>query len=124
MAVVTNRLNGGGAIGTGCADGEGPQRERTTRAENVRTCVWSHAETQVEAVGPARQMLKKLLAAPLRVKPYRQDGARGWEVSGRGNLGKLLSGLVAANMVASPLGKLERVPVVGGLLPVAARPHQ
>lgn len=57
-----------------------------------------------DAVGPARQMLKKLLAAPLRARPVRESGVRGWEVTGRGSLGKLLSGLVAANMVASPSG--------------------
>lgn len=74
------------------------EREARERLETWRELL------QVDAVGPARQMLKKLLAGPLRVKPYRQDGLRGWEVTGRGSLGKLLSGLVAANMVASPPG--------------------
>lgn len=77
--------------------------DQIEREARERLTAWREL-LQVEAVGPARQMLKKLLAAPLRVKPYRHDGARGWEVTGRGSLGKFLSGLVAANMVASPPG--------------------
>lgn len=74
---------------------EADARERLTKWREL---------LQVEAVGPARQMLKKLLAGPLRARPFRDKDSRGWEVTGRGSLGKLLSGLVAANIVASPPG--------------------
>jgi len=37
---------------------------------------------QVETIGQARQMLKKMLAAPLRAKPFRENGARGSQWAG------------------------------------------
>jgi hypothetical protein len=57
-----------------------------------------------DVVGHSRQMLQKLLAAPLRARPIEREDCRGWQVTGRGSLGKLLAGLVSANMVASPPG--------------------
>ena len=58
---------------------------------------------QTDVVAKSRQMLKKLLAEPLRARPV-EAPVRGWELTGRGSLGKLLAGLVVANTVASPTG--------------------
>ena len=58
---------------------------------------------QTDVVAKSRQMLKKLLAEPLRARPV-EAPARGWELTGRGSLGKLLAGLIVANTVASPTG--------------------
>jgi hypothetical protein len=46
------------------------------------------------APAQSRQMLKKLLAAPFQARPFRTELTRGWEVTGRGSFGVLLSGLV------------------------------
>ena len=58
---------------------------------------------QLDVVGKSRQMLKKLLAAPLCARPIEDGGMRGWELTGRGSYGKLLAGLVDASTVASPM---------------------
>ena len=53
----------------------------------------------------SRQMLKKLLAEPLRARPVQDEAGRGWELTGRASLGGLISGVVGvANTVASPRG--------------------
>jgi len=59
---------------------------------------------QLDVVPKSRQMLKKLLAEPLRARPIEDGSMRGWELTGRGSFGKLLAGLLVANTVASPTG--------------------
>jgi hypothetical protein len=63
----------------------------------------------------ARQVLKKLLAGPLVFTPHREDGQRWYEFRAPIAVGRILSGLACANMVASPSrpaphvsGKLRR----------------
>jgi hypothetical protein len=38
---------------------------------------------QLDVVPKSRQMLKKLLAEPLRARPIEDGGTRGWELTGR-----------------------------------------
>jgi DNA invertase Pin-like site-specific DNA recombinase len=50
----------------------------------------------------ARQVLKKLLAGPLVFTPHREDGQRWYEFRAPIAVGRIISGLACANMVASP----------------------
>ena len=53
-------------------------------------------------VPQARQVLKRLLAGPIVFTPHREDGSRYYAFTAPINLGRLLTGMVCANMVASP----------------------
>ena len=52
----------------------------------------------------ARQILKKLLAGPIRFVPETDGRREGWRFRGNGSLVKLLAGSQWASMVASPTG--------------------
>jgi site-specific DNA recombinase len=69
-----------------------------------RLTEWRSLLLQIDVVPKSRQMLKKLLVGSLRARPVDEDGVRGWALTGQGHLGKLLAGIVGANMVASPTG--------------------
>ena len=77
---------------------------RQIRQEARRRLVDWRGLLQAETV-KSRQMLKKLLAEPLRARPFEDDAGRGWELTGRASLGGLISGVVGvANTGASPTG--------------------
>ena len=55
-------------------------------------------------VPQARQIIKKLLAAPLRFTPVTENGARYYEFTAQIALGRVFSGIADAIWVASPTG--------------------
>ena len=66
----------------------------------------------------ARQILKKLLAGPIRFVPETDGRREGWRFRGNGSLVKLLAGSQWASMVASPSGSIpEWTPDVIGDVP-------
>jgi hypothetical protein len=69
----------------------------------------------------ARQVLKKLLAGPLVFSPVRDGRQRYYEFKAPIAIGRIISGLACANMVASPTSLATAVPPIGGPLPVAAQ---
>jgi hypothetical protein len=72
-----------------------------------RLVAWRELLLQSDALATSRQMLKKLLAAPLRARPIHSTGGSGWELTGQGSFGKLLAGIVPSSVaiiVASPPG--------------------
>jgi len=81
----------------------GPQtRQRCARELRGRLEEWN--ALLCRQTSQARQILKKLLAGPIRFVPETDGRREGWRFRGNGSLVKLLAGSQWASMVASPTG--------------------
>jgi hypothetical protein len=78
------------------------ERELRKQLEDWRTLLRRH-------IPLARQVLKKLLAGSLVFSPVRDGGERYYEFRAPIALGRILTGLACANMVASPTSRTSVV---------------
>ena len=78
-------------------DLKGVERELRAKLDEWKAVLRKH-------VPQARQVLKKLLAGPLVFTAHREAGERYYEFSAPIAIGRIISGLAGANMVASPTG--------------------
>ena len=86
------------AVGRASAfDPQTVERQLRAKLEDWRGLLRRH-------VPQARQVLRKLLIGPIAFKAYRTGRSRGYEFSAPIGLGRILTGLACANMVASPTG--------------------
>lgn len=87
--------------------------ERTTKAaawdpatieRDLRARLIEWRELLRRQIPQARQVLKKLLAAPLKFTPCRDGDSRYYEFTAQIAVGRVFNGIAVASMVASPRG--------------------